>query len=829
MSELLFRTLPQFQIKFDPLPLPGAVVQGPNVRFTVLTTRLIRMEYSPADVFEDRPSQAFWYRRQPLPAFQVVQDDSHIEIITEHLHLRYQVTPKGFTPRSLSVLVKTTGQQWRFGDRYWRSGNLRGTARTLDGTSGRAEMEPGLMSRSGWAVVDDSQSLVFNDDCWLENRTNPETGLPSRNLDLYFFGYGHAYPDCLKDYCKLTGKTPMLPRYILGNWWSRYWAYTQAELTGLMQEFKQHDIPLSVCIVDMDWHLTEPGEAWSGWTGYTWNRKLFPDPQGLIDWLHSQGLKTALNLHPAEGVNPHEAQYEEMAKFMGVDPASKEGIPFDIANPQFVEAYFNLLHHPYEDMGVDFWWMDWQQGKQSKMAGLDPLWWLNHLHFYDLGRTGTKRPFVFSRWGGLGNHRYPIGFSGDTVVSWDSLVLQPNFTATAANVNYGWWSHDIGGHMGGVEDDELYLRWMQYGVFSPILRMHCTKNPYHERRPWARGAGVAQAASRALRLRHALIPYIYSMAWRNHTADLPFITPMYYSHPAEEDAYHCPNQYWYGSELIAAPFIEPLIIDLGMSRQRVWLPEGDWFDFWQAISSTTSELLFRSETLPGGWRTVYGSLEDVPVYAKAGAIVPLAPQVGWGGIDNPHELNIHVFPGADNAFDLYEDDGETTLYLQGHYAITHMEQKWNDPQLRFTIAPASGDLSLIPANRSFKLSFHGIKIPDQVEILVNGSPLVKSDPAGTIFDNQGTPWIEIIMKPTDELVVILSSSADSLLDKTDHRLEHIRKMLQSFRLNTNVKHRIDQALPRLMSGELPLYRFPELTESQMNALAHALKGGKGVI
>ena len=199
----------------------------------------------------------------------------------------------------------------------------------------------------------------------------------------------------------------------------------------------------------MDWHITKTGNDSSGWTGYTWNRDLFPDPAGFIAWLHQHGLKTALNLHPADGVYPHEEQYAAMAKALDVDPATERPIDFNLSDPAFARAYFEILHHPLEAQGVDFWWLDWQQGTRSRLAGLDPLMWLNHLHFYDLARDGSKRPFIFSRWCGLGNHRYPIGFSGDTVVTWESLAFQPYFTATAANVGYGWWSHDIGGHMGG--------------------------------------------------------------------------------------------------------------------------------------------------------------------------------------------------------------------------------------------------------------------------------------------------------------------------------------------------------------------------------------------
>ena len=154
------------------------------------------------------------------------------------------------------------------------------------------------------------------------------------------------------------------------------------------------------------------------------------------------------------------------------------------------------------------------------------------------------------------------------MVSWASLANQPAFTATAANVGYGWWSHDIGGHMWGVEEAELYLRWVQYGVFSPILRLHSTNNPYQDRRPWGWGPAVAGPARAAMQLRHALIPYLYSMAWRNHAEGIPLVTPLYYSNPEDDDAYACPQAYWFGSELIAAPFTAPAESDLGLSRQR---------------------------------------------------------------------------------------------------------------------------------------------------------------------------------------------------------------------------------------------------------------------
>ena len=776
-------------VKFACAPKPemAAVTRAPQARFTVLTSRLIRLEYSPNETFEDRPSQAFWHRRQPVPAFDVRQTDTQVEIETEHLRLRYQINPRGFTPCSLSILVKATNCVWSFADHAWKSANLMGTARTLDVTNGHVELEQGLMSRNGWAVVDDSRSLVFDNDGWLIPRSQTD------NIDLYFFGYGHDYIACLQDFQKIAGATPLIPRWILGNWWSRFWRYTQGELQALMEEFEAHDAPLSVCIVDMDWHIVKTGNQSVGWTGYTWNKELFPDPKAFIAWLHGKGLKTALNLHPADGVFPHEAQYKQMAEAVGIDPESQDPVPFDISDPAFADAYFTRLHHPHEADGVDFWWLDWQQGTQSRMKGLDPLYWLNHLHFYDLGRDGRKRPFIFSRWGGLGNHRYPIGFSGDTIVSWESLALQPSFTAIAANVGYGWWSHDIGGHMWGVEEGELYLRWVQFGVFSPILRLHSSNNPYSERRPWGWGADIETPACDAMRLRHALIPYIYSMAWRNAQRGIPLVTPLYYSYAELDDAYKCPQEYWFGSELLAAPFTAPRLPDVGLSCQRVWLPEGEWFDF------------FTGERYVGGWHIIYGDLSAIPVFAKAGAIVPMGQKVGWGGVNPPETLTIHIFAGANNQFNLYEDDGATTDYRRDHYAITRIEQCWSENSMTVTIAPVEGDAACVPVSRAYEIVAHGVRSPETCSLRLNGKELE--------FDSRYDAELEALfvtvkqVRPTDSVTLTVTAEQTPLRSQRDRRAEKIRHALRHFKLDSRVKARIDADLPRLLSGELNLSRY----------------------
>ena len=792
------------KLTFNSKTNPDAIIQRGPVRFSILTSRLIRMEFNNSCNFEDRPSQVVWHREFPVPDFKKTINTENIIIETADLVLIYKINKLGFHQDFLQITLKENNFTWFYGQD--NNTNLKGTVRTLDRVDGAIPLHPGLVSRSGWAVVDDSDSLIINDTGWIE----PRKSSPG-SKDLYFFGYGKSYTQCISDFQNLSGRVPILPRFALGNWWSRYWAYRQDELLELMHEFKNRVIPISVCIIDMDWHIVNTGNESSGWTGYTWNRDLFPDPEGFLEELHNMGLKTALNLHPAQGVYPHEDGYEEMADRLAINPDSQKPILFNIADPNFAKAYFEVLHHPLEEMGVDFWWIDWQQGTQTALEGLDPLFWLNHLHFYDLSRDGKTRPFIFSRWGGLGSQRYPIGFSGDTYVTWDTLKFQPYFTSTAANVGYGWWSHDIGGHMGGVEEPELYVRWVQYGVFSPILRMHSTNNPYHERRPWGYDAETERISSRALRIRHTFIPYLYTAAWKNYNEGILPIRPLYHLHPNENEAYQCPNQYSFGSELIAAPFTSPKDEDTRMAREIIWLPEGDWFDFFtgQYFSG-------------GGWYAIYGDLNRIPVFAKAGAIVPLGPSHLESSVNLPDTLTINVFPGANNTYALYEDDGETLAYVDGEFALTLFKLAWKEETCNFTIEPVKGQKDLLSSNRIYRIIFHAMTTPEEFHVSIGDQEIdanyqYKEDSHQLILN-------EIELPVECELRIQIKSS-NNLSHKADRKKETMLDMLKSFKMNSYIKQTLDYEVDHVLQEPTILMNFADqMADSHLLALIETIMG-----
>jgi alpha-glucosidase (family GH31 glycosyl hydrolase) len=680
----------------EPVANPASLVVSGRARFTILTSRLIRLEWSETGQFENRGTYAFPTRYGPAPDVATQVQSGVLTIDTGTLRLRYVEDSGRFSADNLSISFDLNGKAQTWLPETLNPTNLRGTRRTLDVCEGDAALEEGLLSRSGWALFDDSRSVVFNhEDGWVAPRPDYQV------QDWYFFGYGHDYKAALSEYVRFGGRVPLIPRYVLGAWWSRYWAYSDQELKDLVRGFEEHDLPLDVLVVDMDWHTPH------SWTGYTWNRQLFPDPPAFLQWVHDKGLRATLNLHPAQGVQHFEEVYPRFAEAMGVDPASGEPIPFRITDKRFVRHYFELLHHPMEDDGVDFWWMDWQQGQSCEVRGLDPLPWINHLHFRDSTRRG-QRGMLYSRWGGLGNHRYPIGFSGDTYVTWEALQFQPYFTAAASNVAYGWWSHDIGGHMGGATEPELYARWVQYGALSPCLRLHGTKDPLTERRPWKYPGAAYQAAKAAFHWRYQLVPYLYTMARVASDTGVSLCRPMYYEYPEQEAAYAARYQYFFGDQMIAAPIVHPAAPETGMAAADVWIPEGTWIDY------TTKETFIGPR-----WVRLVGDLNRIPMLMKAGAILPLGPPASARVTDViPKErLIVSVFPGADGSFRLYEDDGATQAYQEGQYEWTGITMHMEDEDTwAVGIAPVEGRCDALPERRGYEIRLEGSRRPQRVTI-----------------------------------------------------------------------------------------------------------------
>jgi alpha-glucosidase (family GH31 glycosyl hydrolase) len=724
--------------QFEPVADAKAMVTTGHARFTVLTPELIRMEWAADGKFEDHASLVFLNRRLPVPKFTQVNyqsgGDTGVTLRTSALTLIYRPEIGGdgkFTSDNLSITLHLNGADvvWTPGTRD--TGNLLGTVDTLDGvTGGNINLEPGLVSRNGWVVVDDTMRPLFDsaDFSFEKGEASVWPWVMARpageRQDWYFFGYGHEYKRALHDFTRVAGKIPLPPRFAFGAWWSRYWSYTDQEFEELVHNFRTHEVPLDVLVIDMDWHPTFGSHWWDnkldpsghvlGWTGYTWNKLLFPDPPDFLADIHRQGLKATINMHPGSGVQEWEESYPQMARAMGIDPATKKYVPFDLLDKKFATNYMNVLHHPLEKQGIDFFWLDWQEESTTKFPTLTPIWWLNYVHFTDQEREG-KRPLLFHRWGGLGNHRYEIGFSGDTVSVWDSLAFQPYFTATAANVGYAYWSHDIGGHEPGPIEPELFLRWIQFGEFSPILRTHTAKNPDSERRVWAYPEPYADLMREAFVQRYALEPYIYTEARRTYDTGVAFLHPLYYEAPEAAEAYSVKDEYFFGDELLVAPVTRAAGKETQLASRTVWLPEGEWFE-WQTGAHFKGPIMLVREA----------SIQQIPVYAKAGSIVPMQPQMKYTGEKAVDPLLLKIFPlqdGQTSAYKIYEDAGNSTGYKRGEEAFTKIQAALSSDgaALRVTISPVEGKYAGMQTARGYEVRLPGTWPPERVT--VNGQPV----------------------------------------------------------------------------------------------------------
>ncbi len=714
------------------------VVRGDKYRFTVLTDRLLRLEYSEDGRFEDRATRLAFNRSFDTPSFETYHEDGFLHIVTKYLHLTYDEQP--FSAAGLQIAIRATEQ---YQAKYWFYGrgrvpNLGGTVRTLDGVNGAIQLPDGLITQHiGYSLVDDSQTIAIGEEGW------PVPIGGDGRIDLYFFGYYQDPERCIQDFYKLSAPVPLLPRYALGNWWSRYYKYTQESYLALMDTFAEKNIPLSVGIVDMDWHITKSAaDGTRKWTGFTWNEALFPDYKQFLSDMHTRGLKTALNLHPRDGILPDEAQYDAVCKALGREPNGKP-VEFDVADRLFMEAYFEKVLHLYEEDGVDFWWLDWQQAGGAKQTGYDALWMLNHCHYLDGTRDG-KRPLDFSRYAEIGSHRYPVGFSGDTVISWESLAFQPYFTATASNVGFSWWSHDIGGFKPGIRDAELYTRWVQLGVFSPILRLHSAPTECISKEPWNWGEEAGRVVGDFMRLRHRLIPYLYTMMYRNHEEGIPMIRPMYHTHPKENTAYEMKTEYWFGTSLIAAPVTSKRDALTGLSEVTVWLPAGTYMDF------------FTGRIYTGGRKfKVYRPIESFPLFAKAGAVLPLAADGAQNGTDNPKAFELYIFGGADGEFTMVEDNGgigEALKTVRTEYTFTYGEES------TLTIrAPKATEG--IPAVRTYVIRFVAFSQPTKL--------LLGDKPLDFTYDEVQRTVVTEAFTFSEETIATLTLHSDGQLPKNE--------------------------------------------------------------
>ncbi len=643
---------------------PASIFKGTNYRITVLTERLIRIEYNRTGLFVDAPTQLVLCRNFNLPKIDVNQDNKYLEITSKYFKLTY-VKENIVNSGNLKIYLNNTDSVW-----YYNHPEVRTYDGLINSLDDNKRFDKGLYSSEGFTSINDSNSLILDINGNFLKR-------PSEGVDIYVFMYGDDFSLALKDYFALTGNPPLIPRYALGNWWSKDYNYSDEKLIKLINRFDKENIPVSILLLDKYWHIMNKKNT----TGYTFEKRLIKDPKDFIDKIHNSGIRVGININPIGGIYSYEEMYPKVLEYIKIE--NNKTIAFAPFNPSFIDIFLKLLLHPLEKTGVDFFWLDYNNDSLSKYI-------LNHYMFLDNGREEEKRSMILSRNVNIAAHRYGILYSGRTNVGFNTLKSLPYINISAANIGVSWWSHDIGGFTGGIEDGELFLRYVQFGCFSPIFRISSDYGKYYKREPWNWDIKTFEIVKYYMNLRHKLVPYIYSEAYKYSDAGIPIVNPLYYK---SKELYYNPlykNEYYFGSELLVSPLTDKKDMLMNRVVHKFYLPEGIWYDF------------KNGKKFPGGRSYVsFFKDEDYPVFAKSGAIIPIDMNV-TNSLVIPENLEIDIFPGCSNSYQLYEDDGVTNLYKSGYFLKTLIDYNYQASNYTVIIRAIDGKSGIVGKTRNYK-------------------------------------------------------------------------------------------------------------------------------
>ena len=668
------------QFKFDYAQSTAnkeAVVAGKHYRFTILTESLIRLEYSETGDFEDRPTTQVWYRNLKRPEFYVQSDQKFLQIKTRYYTLTYQKEAKfnsnPLNPSSnLKVLISSSSKVWYY--KHPEVRNYISPSGEFDKSNNLIKYK-GFYSTDGFTSIDDSNSLVFNEDGTITEKNVD-------NVDVYLFVYGNLYYRGLNDYYKITGYPAFIPRYALGLWWYKDEPYNDYSLSSLLNNFEAKKIPLSVLILNNDWHINHYLKEENIKTGFTFDSNNFKEPIKMIQYFHKKNIYLGLTINTSGNIKPFEQFYETATKYIKAD--KKGEIPFNVYDNIFLDVYFKIFIHSLTNMSVDLFRID-------NINDMNVKFYLNHYHTMDAKVINNKRSLLLNHDSFVAPHRYPVISTGESPISWENLVKMCEYNINLANRGISWVAHAYGGFSGGIEESELYLRYMQLATFSPIFMLASAKGKYYKREPWKWDYHTYVVTREFMMFRYKLIPYLYTEAHRFSANGIPLIEPVFYQYPSlyDDDIYH--GEYFFGSELFVSPIVHKKEEIMKRAVHKFFLPNGIWYDIYNGkkFIGNKKYLLFYSD-------------ETYPVFAKAGAIIPLAILNGINDTKT-RDLEIDFYPGANNKYTLYEDDGVTEAYKNNVYWQTDIEYKYLNDNYEIIIQPTVQNSKFEYDKRNYKI------------------------------------------------------------------------------------------------------------------------------
>lgn len=744
----------------DGVSIQENVITGKKFRISILTERLVRLEYTASGNFEDRPSQRILYRKFPKVTFQVTQTDMLLQIITSYFTLDY-VKEKPFSSgklapgSNLKITLNNTDRVWFYGHPQAR--NFGGITYSLDDFSGSLKLEKGLYSTDGFAFLDDSDSLVIDANGNFVVRENKE-------LDLYVFMYRKDLGLCLQDYYKLTGYPMMIPRYALGNWWYKNTKYTTQELEKLLIQFQENKIPISTIMLGDKWH--KEGDP------FIFDESVL-NVAALKQLLNRYQVKLGLTITPTISAKPESNTYQAIKNTLPeLNEKEYSFLPLDNQKLNFYATYGirNWL-----SSGVDAFYVDYHNMKDKQVLTL-----LDHYCYAMIGTLQNKRGVVLSRNHQSAPHRNTVIFTGNTKVDWNTLAVLPRYYSTASNNGISFVASPIGGYYGGIENFELYIRYIQLGVFSSILILASDDGKYYKREPWRWNISELEIIKKYLTLRNQLIPYIYTECYIYYQSGSPLIQPLYYKYPKIYDEPLYKNQYFFGSEMLVCPITKKKNLIMNRVVQRMFIPEGTWY-----------ELESGKKYLGNKYYMSFYKDEDYPVFCREGSIICLS-------LDNTTELPVNmeviIFPGSNGNYKLYEDDGISNNFKNSSFSITEFLFQYQMNFYELSICN-TGNPGLLPTNRNYRIRFKNTKMANV--LVQSGEATIQ----GNIYVEKNDLIIELSNISTSRTLKIQCKS-EGVIENSMTRLinDDIKGILEDLEIETTLKEKIDA----ILFGSLPI-------------------------
>lgn len=529
----------------------------------------------------------------------------------------------------------------------------------------------------------------------------------------YLLVAGSDFPDTLYHYTAVTGRQPMPPRWVFGSYASRFGYRSREQVEEVIERYRDYRIPLDALVFDIFWF----GPDIKGHMGnLAWDRRRFPDPEGLLATLGNQGVHPVMVTEPFILTTSSSWASAVDAGALARDPGGRaKRFDFYFGNTGLVdvfdqrgEEWFWAQYRRLIDQGMEGIWGDLGEPEVHPSDTLHAGGSADALHnayghrwaelVYDNHHRDypDRRPVILMRSGFAGSQRYGmLPWTGDVARDWSGLRPQVELSLQMGLLGLGYIHSDLGGFADGeVFDAELYRRWLQFGVFQPLFRPHAQEHIPPE--PVFHGDAIAAEVRDMLQLRYALLPYLYTMAWENASRGMPLARPLFFLEPGNRDLFTDDRAFLWGPDLLVAPIVNP-----GVREKHFYLPKGVWFDFWTG------------EPWEGG-REIAVPVESsrIPVFVRAGALLPMVPPPESLDRYSSEVLSIHYYPHASvplSRGQVYEDDGHTpgARLTPKHELLQVTAESGGQGTLRIGLHRSGGDYDGRPATRRLTLAIHG--------------------------------------------------------------------------------------------------------------------------